>query len=854
MSAIRETLVLGHTRAAADEYVRSLGETATAGYHCLTLTQFAAQLAAPRMAELGLSPSTRLGIEAITARVINRLDRENSLEYFSRVARYPGFPGALASTLTDLRLCGIRPKDGDLRRLLAEYEREMERRGVADLARVFQLALEALPGWRSMPALLLDVQAPTPAHRRMMEAIAGKPAAAAGEKAGALGRAAQYLFSTGRPPSGDYDRSVESFSAPGEGLEAVEMARRIRLLEATPFDRVAILLRSPERYQFLVEEALRRAGIPAYFSRGSARPDPAGRAFLALLYCAAERCSASRFAEYLSLGQVPEKPVEPEWVPPEDDTFFAAGGGAAPAPEQEPAMVATPIAWERLMVDAAVIGGHDRWARRLEGLEREFRLQLSEADDRERIERRLEQLATLQRFALPLIDALDQLPGAADWGVWLDHLRRLAGASLRAPHSVLAALAELEPMSGIGPVDIDEVIQVLSERLRFLRSEPPHRRYGRVFVGSVDEARGRGFDVVFLPGLAEGLFPRRTFEDPLLLDEARRALSPELARREDKSADERDLLKVAVTAARRKLVFSYPTLDVSQGRPRVPSLFALELARAIEGRVPKLEVFERRLSANCEARLGWPAPKNPEHAIDDAEYDLSWHESHKEKGSSRYLIEESPVLARSLRTRFKRWEPKWGHADGLVAPAPAARAHLRASRLAEVAHSPTSLQSFAACPYKFYLHGVYGLRPREEAAALEQMDPLTRGALFHAVQFDFFRAWTRAADGTLQQALDLLDASIARVATEHEEKLAPAIPRVWQSEMEGLKTDLRGWLRLWFEMQRDWEPVHFEFSFGLKGGDPQHDPDSRRDAVALEDGVLAVSYTHLDVYKRQRSD
>ena len=63
--------------------------------------------------------------------------------------------------------------------------------------------------------------------------------------------------------------------------------------EGVPFDRVAILLRNPERYQPLVEEALRRAGIPSYFSRGSARPDPAGRAFLALLACAADNCSAS---------------------------------------------------------------------------------------------------------------------------------------------------------------------------------------------------------------------------------------------------------------------------------------------------------------------------------------------------------------------------------------------------------------------------------------------------------------------------------------------------------------------------------------------------------------------------------
>src|ERR1039457_5596424 len=85
-------------------------------------------------------------------------------------------------------------------------------------------------------------------------------------------------------PGGGPDASLDYFSAAGESLECVEMARRIRKSAAAgvAFDRMAILLRSPERYQPLVEEALRRAGIPAYFSRGVARPDPAGRAFLAL--------------------------------------------------------------------------------------------------------------------------------------------------------------------------------------------------------------------------------------------------------------------------------------------------------------------------------------------------------------------------------------------------------------------------------------------------------------------------------------------------------------------------------------------------------------------------------------------
>src|SRR6185437_9512416 len=157
------------------------------------------------------------------------------------------------------------------------------------------------------------------------------------------------------------DDTVELFSAPGEGLECVEIARRIQRLagEGTCFDQIAILLRNPERYQPLVEEALRRGGIPAYLSRGSARPDPAGRAFLALLACAGEGYSASRFAEYLSLAQVPRldasgAPIRSEarWEPAEDEVL----AGFEPPPDSTPEensnhseeTLALPIGWEKL--------------------------------------------------------------------------------------------------------------------------------------------------------------------------------------------------------------------------------------------------------------------------------------------------------------------------------------------------------------------------------------------------------------------------------------------------------------------------------------------------------------------------
>src|SRR5690606_29032954 len=116
----------------------------------------------------------------------------------------------------------------------------------------------------------------------------------------------------------------------------------------------------------------------------------------------------------------------------------------------------------------------------------------------------------------------------ATWGAFIEKLGALATRALRSPERVLAVLGELEPMSKVADVSLSEVRLVLEPRLSQLRTPELGRRYGKVFVATTDEARGLSFDVVFVPGLAEKIFPQKVVEDPLLLDAARRALSPDL--------------------------------------------------------------------------------------------------------------------------------------------------------------------------------------------------------------------------------------------------------------------------------------------------------------------------------------
>jgi hypothetical protein len=227
-------------------------------------------------------------------------------------------------------------------------------------------------------------------------------------------------------------------------------------------------------------------------------------------------------------------------------------------------------------------------------------------------------------------------------------------------------------MANVGPVTLDEVREVLTHRLNFLRAEPSERRYGKVFVATIEEAAGLLFHTVFLPGLGEDLFPRKAFEDPLLLDANRKLISSSLAVQDHRVAEERLLLHTAATVAEAKLCISYPRMNLGQGRSRGPSFYAIEVIRAATGRVPQLQQLQRAAAEASQSQPGWPSPKDAHSAIDDAEYDLSIIRTltrlprQDREGAARYLLSANPMLDRSLHSRWYRWSPRWSAADGIV--------------------------------------------------------------------------------------------------------------------------------------------------------------------------------------------
>ena len=915
--------ILSKEQESADHFVREIVQEhgSLFGIQRFTLDALAYRLAMPVLAREGLASHSRLGQEAVTARVIHQASQENRLGALASVSDGPGLVRALTSTIHDCRLHHVgadalaklsadEPLLGVLGELIARYETLSREHGVADRAHVLELASGAIRD-NGGPLLLLDVPVDTPAEARFVEALVEsaelvvatvpsgdetslgfltdalgcEPESVESSSSQAVSDLQRYVFSDKAPPKGEASRDVAILSAPGEAQEAVEIARAIHdeAESGTPFDRIAVLLRSPESYTAHLEDAFERASIPAYFEKGTKRPDPSGRAFLALMDCAAEELSASRFAEYLSLSQIPRldaegRPVPSDeieddedvlWVPPQHalapttvdepiqlDLF--AEPEKVPEPEEQTAIAGglrAPWRWEKLLVDAAVIGSLERWERRLSGLARELEFQLTELDDPEGAEaaalsRESTDLDHLKRFALPVIETLSELPQSASWGSWLDALERLAMSALAHPEGVLSMLKELRPMASVGPVEWMEVRDVLSERLTLLAQRPTDYRYGKVWVAPIDSVRGASFDVVLVPGLAERMFPRKIVEDPLLLDDDRRKLEKAMPLRKDRVRDERLALRLAIGAATRRIVFSYPSVDLAKGRAKVPSFYLLEIARASQGELPDFETLEREAASSSGARLGWPAPRERDHAIDATEFDLAFladalrRDTSEDdvRGTGRYLVDVNPYLVRSLRSKYQRGRAgRFTPVDGFLEPSDASKEILAGHRLDARAYSVTALEKYAGCPYRFYLNAVLRLRPRDTFETITHLDALTRGHILHDAQFHIFQRLEQAEllpvrPGNLEEVMQVFEITFDEVTERFYEELAPAIERIWRDELERIRFDLRGWLRREATATGGFVPFRREFTFGMKPRGPA-DPTSTLEVAQLANGL-----------------
>jgi RecB family exonuclease len=484
---------------------------------------------------------------------------------------------------------------------------------------------------------------------------------------------------------------------------------------------MAILHASPEPYARLAHEQLAAAGIPLN-----------GAAVMRLTARVAGRT-------LLQLFELPESGFRRE------DVFaWLAGarlrrdGGAIPV-----------TAWERLSRDAGVVGGRHDWDLRLGTLADDLDAEATrdEVDPdapewrAERSRQNADRARQLREFVLGLIDDLAEAAARPrPWGervVWARrHLANLFGSERRRTSWPLTEqkAAErvelaLDRLAGLDAVEEVVALDVFTRTIE-LELEADLGRVGRmgegVLVGSISMGVGLDLDLVVVLGLAEGLFPSPTRDDSLLPDHEREATGDELPLRAQ-SVERQHRQLLAALAGATCHVLCVPRGDLRRNIERVPSRWVLQIASAIAGErwwsdellSAERPWLEHVASFDAGLRhLTFPASEQ--------EHRLRLLMGH---GSTRL---SAPVLAAAgdatldagggaaaarRSERFTRFD---GNLAGLAIPSPA-----------EQPTSATRLETWAGCPFAYFLQTILRVEEVENPEDQIQISPRDWGSLVH---------------------------------------------------------------------------------------------------------------------------
>ena len=169
--------------------------------------------------------------------------------------------------------------------------------------------------------------------------------------------------------------------------------------------------------------------------------------------------------------------------------------------------------WDALSVDLGITGGKQQWLARLKVVAPGRRGQSKE----------------LREFVEQLFKLTDPIPRSGRWSDFvaatLSALRGFDRTNQRMLETI-GALSGLDEF--VSPVELKNFADFCMRALDGEREPGGQFQGGSVFVGDVMGARGLSFPFVAVLGLVEKNFPRVISEDPLLLDDERAQISPNL--------------------------------------------------------------------------------------------------------------------------------------------------------------------------------------------------------------------------------------------------------------------------------------------------------------------------------------
>lgn len=467
-----------------------------------------------------------------------------------------------------------------------------------------------------------------------------------------------------------------------------------------------------------------------------------------------------------------------------------------------------PDLWDLATRELAICKGIGEWHRLRRYSRSNLRLlQASDDDEPRYLKIPATQLSALGDIVDTLVADLSRVPSHGSWQelaqIWRGLLQKYFGiaenaesaAGERSPAAViLDILGQLAALDAIdNQVSLADFSHTFSHWIERSAAGEDRRNGDGVMVLSATAARGLSFRALFVLGMNESVFPRTIREDAFLRDSDREVIERDLGYKVNPKLtafdEEKLLFTLLVGAARERLYCSYQRANES-GRALAPSWYMGELQRALGAADAKLCVIDVPRSS---------VDKRATKPFDSEEYLLPTELGvglTLQGDDPTALIEAAVPLAdiyragRNTIAELDRSSAKLLAYDGLLAdPEP----HWR--KISQRGTAPTTLESYARCPFQFFARHMLRLKPLDWPEELLGPSPAEFGQLGHAILDGFYRSLIDQGyftGGTSEIDTDQCLQTVAEHAfAEYQNQSPTGYPLLWEQIKDGLRESLR---------------------------------------------------------------
>lgn len=395
-------------------------------------------------------------------------------------------------------------------------------------------------------------------------------------------------------------------------------------------------------------------------------------------------------------------------------------------------------------------------------------------------------------------------------------LRAQEGRDLAAFSRILDSLAASLAMVPQRPVSLAGFHSTLASLLAAARVVHP-RNHNAVQVVGIRELQHLSIPYLFIGGLLEGEMPRLTTRLPFTNDLETKRLGTRAGA--DILREERSYF-IAALLAGRHVYLSAPCSDGD--RPLLKSGF-LDAVKDAAGTWGDGEWRCSRLGAAAAAGAAFAQGLFPN--------GTALLPSHLHAGT---------IINRINIENYHRVGAFDSPFDGILSGDQEICSALAGRFGANAVYSPTALETYARCPFMFYLGKVLGLEPFPDAEI--DLTAQERGSLVHQIAFRFYTGWkenngSRVTNESYSQALE----EIRIIAREELGRFTFSSP-AWVVETEhliGSEATGPGVLEEFLATEErlsasPFVPAHFEFSFGMPIADDNVDAASVPAPVAID--------------------